>query len=195
MQLAAAALPAVQLAAHQAVWSMYTIASFTTATLEQAALAFLPSADTAPQRSGLITITRSLGLCMGVALGATCWALATFAPMLFTPDIAVHAQMARIAPFCGAVMIVVGADVSATAVLISMGFSRYLARSFVFTLAAVLAFLYALRARIGGIGLTGVWLGLIFFFVVRCAQSYLGVVLLRRRQNEAPETGTRMRDT
>jgi Na+-driven multidrug efflux pump len=181
MQWAGAGLPAVQLAAHQAVWSMYTISSFTTATLEQAALAFLPRADSAPKRSAIITITRTLGLMLGTALGATCWALASRSPMLFTPDLAVHAQMGRIAPFCGAVMLIVGADVSATAVLISMGYQQYLARSFVLTLVAVSGFLYSLKLRAGVVGLIGVWLGLIFFFAVRCVQSYLGVALLRMR--------------
>jgi Na+-driven multidrug efflux pump len=160
---------------------MYTISSFSTATLEQAALAFLPRADNASQRSALITITRTLGLSMGAALGLTCFTLARFAPFLFTPDVVVHLHMGRIAPLCGAVMLIVGAEVSAVAVLISMGWSQYLARSFVLTLIAVSAFLYGVRTYAGGVGLLGVWFGLIFFFAVRCIQSYLGVILLRRR--------------
>lgn len=160
---------------------MYTISSFAVSTLEQASLAFLPRARASDQRRALITVTRGLGLCMGAALGCICLVLATRLPMLFTPDAAVHGHMARIAPLCGTVMVIVGAEVSAVAVLISMGRNSYLARSFVITLAAVAAFLYSWKVKLGSVGLLGVWSGLIFFFSVRCLQSYLGVALLQRQ--------------
>ena len=179
MQLAAAALPAVKLAAHQAVWTTYTISSFATSTLEQTALAFLPQAHAGAERRALVQVTRGMGLAMGVALGAACCGIALLAPWLFTADAAVQAQMARVAPFVGAVMVVVGLDVSAVAVLISMGFSRYLARSFVITLVALTGWMAALSVRVGTLGLLHVWASLIFFFAVRCVQSYAGLALLR----------------
>lgn len=178
LQLSAAALPAIELAAHQAVWSMYAISSFATSTLEQAGLAFLPRAKTPQQSKALIGITRTLGLCMGTCLGSICWLLATCLPALFTADAAVQFHMARIAPWCGTLMIIVGADVSAVAVLISLGFSRYLARSFVITFVALFAFMAMLSRQPGGISLLGVWGSLLFFFVVRCTQSYLGILLM-----------------
>jgi Na+-driven multidrug efflux pump len=181
LQLAASALPVIKLAAHQAVWSMYTISSFATATLEQAALAFLPQALTPPERRSLILVTRGLGLLIGAGLGSICWGLSALAPWLFTRDVAVQLQMQRIAEFVGGVMVIVGVDVSAVAVLISMGYSRYLARSFVITLVSVALFMYGLQMRVGTLGLLHVWTSLVFFFAVRCLQSYLGILMLRKR--------------
>lgn len=181
MQLTAAALPTVELAAHQAVWSMYTISSFATATLEQAGLAFLPQAKSHPESDALMLLTRAIGMCMGALLGLVCWALASHAPAVFTEDAVVQFHMGRIAPLCGAVMLIVGAEVSAVAVLISMGRSQYLARSFVFTLVAVAAYMYGTIRVTGSAGLLDVWAGLLFFFAVRCVQSYVGILLMKRR--------------
>jgi Na+-driven multidrug efflux pump len=181
VQLSAAALPAIELAAHQSVWTMYTISSFSTATLEQAGPAFLPQATSRFERDALISMTRLIGICMGALLGLACWALASHAPALFTKDAVVQFHMGRIAPLCGAVMVIVGADVSAVAVLISMGRTQYLARSFLVTLVAVAAFLYGTTLVTGSVGLLDVWAGLLFFFGVRCVQSYVGILLMKRR--------------
>jgi Na+-driven multidrug efflux pump len=163
---------------------MYTISSFATATLEQAALAFLPQAATPQERRSLIQITRGLGLLIGAGLGSICWGFSQLAPWLFTSDVAVQMQMQRIAAFVGCVMVIVGADVSAVAVLISMGYSRYLARSFLITLLAVVLFMYALKMGVESLGLLHVWIGLVFFFAVRCVQSYLGILMLSKGLSE-----------
>lgn len=174
MQLAAAVLVPTQLAAHQAVWSLYTIASFATTTLEQAGLAFLPQSKTVEERRMTAGIIRFLGLAIGGVLGATCFSLARFGAHLFSADALVHAPMQQIAPWCGVVMLIVGADVSAQALIIASGQSGFLARSFVFTLVALIGFMsYANRWS-----LMGVWAGLVFFFGVRCVQSNVGALRL-----------------
>lgn len=178
LQLAAAVLMPTQLAAHQAVWAMYTIGSFATTTLEQAGLAFLPRSKGLAERRMTELIIRGLGLAIGSGLGAVCWMLATWGCGLFTPDVAVHGYMKQIAPWCGSVLVVVGTDVSAQALLISSGLSNFLARSFAVTL--VLLFLFMHLVQGWAWGLTGVWAGLVFFFGVRCMQSNIGVMLLRR---------------
>lgn len=178
MQLAAAALVPTQLAAHQTVWCLYTISSFATTTLEQAALAFLPRSNGPADRRATEVIIRGLGLAIGVGLGAACWALATWGCGLFTPDVAVHGFMRQVAPWCGSVLLLVGADVSAQALLISSGLSGFLARSFSVTLVALFAFMHVIQGRAWG--LTGVWAGLVFFFGVRCLQSNAGAMFLRK---------------
>jgi Na+-driven multidrug efflux pump len=176
VQLAAAVLVPAQLAAHQAVWCLYTIASFATTTLEQAGLAFLPQSQSVQDRQSTENIIRALGVGIGVALGAVCFVLAFFGAHAFTSDTLVHAPMRQIAPWCGLVMVLVGTDVSAQALLISSGYSGFLARSFLITLVALMAFMaYASRWT-----LVGVWAGLVFFFGVRCAQSNAGALLLRK---------------
>ena len=180
VQLAAAALVPTQLAAHQAVWSLYTIASFATTTLEQAGLAFLPRSKGPLDRLQTEKIICGLGFGIGVGLGAVCWTLPSFASGLFTPDPAVHSFMRQVAPWCGSVMVLVGADVSAQALLINSGLSGYLARSFSVTLVALFVFMHFAERR--GWGLTAVWAGLVFFFGVRCLQSNFGAMVLRNNQ-------------
>lgn len=178
MQLAAAALVPAQLAAHQAVWCLYTISSFATTTLEQAGLAFLPRSKGLADRRETETIIRALGVGIGVGLGAACWGLATWGCGLFTPDLAVHGFMRQVAPWCGSVLVLVGTDVSAQALLISSGLSGFLARSFSVTLVALFLFMHVVQARAWG--LTGVWAGLVCFFGVRCLQSNIGAMILRK---------------
>eukprot|EP00892_Ulva_mutabilis_P003019 jgi/Ulvmu1/12718/UM095_0022.1 len=178
LQLAAAALVPTQLAAHQAVWSLYTMASFATTTLEQAGLAFLPRSKGPADRRQTELIIRGLGVGIGTALGAACWGVACFACGVFTPDPAVHGFMRQVAPWCGMVMVLVGTDVSAQALLISSGLSGYLARSFSQTLVALFVFMHFTQGRLWG--LTAVWAGLVFFFGVRCLQSNIGAMFLRK---------------
>jgi hypothetical protein len=174
LQLAAAVLVPTQLAAHQAVWCLYTIASFSTTTLEQAGLAFLPQSRTVRERKMTAGIIRLLGLVIGGLLGASCFMLARFGGHLFSNDMLVHGPMQQIAPWCGVVMLLVGADVSAQALIIASGQSQFLARSFVFSLIALFGFMhYASRWS-----LIGVWAGLVFFFGVRCVQSNIGALRL-----------------
>lgn len=178
MQLAAAALAPAQLAAHQAVWSLYTIASFATTTLEQAGLAFVPRSKGPADRQQTESIIRGLGVGIGAGLGAACWAVACLGCGLFTADVAVHGFMQQVAPWCGMVMVLVGTDVSAQALLISSGLSGYLARSFSVTLVALFSFMHYVQGK--GWGLTAVWVGLVFFFGVRCLQSNIGAMVLRK---------------
>lgn len=174
VQLAAAVLIPTQLAAHQTVWCLYTIASFATTTLEQAGLAFLPQSKTVEERRMNEGIIRVLGVAIGGVLGAICYALARFGVHLFSPDVLVHGPMKQIAPWCGVVMLIVGADVSAQALIIASGNSGFLARSFVLTLVLLYGFMsYASRWN-----LIGVWAGLVFFFGVRCVQSNIGAMRL-----------------
>jgi Na+-driven multidrug efflux pump len=174
LQLAAAVLVPTQLAAHQAVWCLYTIASFATTTLEQAGIAFLPQSKTTRERRMTAGIIRTLGVIIGGLLGAICFALSSFGVHLFSADVLVHGPMKQIAPWCGCVMLLVGIDVSAQALIIASGNSSFLARSFVLTLVALVTFMsYASRWN-----LIGVWAGLVFFFGVRCLQSSIGALRL-----------------
>lgn len=174
LQLAAAVLAPAQLAAHQAVWSLYTMASFATTTLEQAGIAFMPQSKTMDERRMTAGIIRGLGFGIGGLLGATCFILAHYGVHIFSTDVLVHGPMRQIAPWCGVVMLLVGADVSAQALIIASGHSSYLARSFIITLVALVLFMaYATRWS-----LLGVWAGLVFFFGVRCLQSNFGSLWL-----------------
>lgn len=77
-------------------------------------------------------------------------------------------------------LVMIGMDVSATAILVVQRDLTYIARSFVITLAS-LTMLMSLSQRLGW-GLGGVWWGVVFFFGARFVQSMARLLWLQSRK-------------
>ena len=69
IQLRATALSVLSVAAHQPMWSLWSFCSKTTAPLEQAALVFLPSCHSEPEKKNMIVLILGFGLALGLASG------------------------------------------------------------------------------------------------------------------------------
>ena len=169
LQRAATALPAVLLAAHQPCWSLWNLVAFTNTPLEQAALVFLPSAASALERRETVRLLMLLGLASGAVGAAAAVGPPLLAPWLLTQDPALWPHMASVAAQGAAALLLCGADVSATGVLLALRDRGYVARSMAVSLAGLGAFLWSQRAAGPSLGL--VWWGLVVFFGLRAAQS------------------------
>eukprot|EP00878_Enallax_costatus_P014068 GHUV01014712.1.p1 GENE.GHUV01014712.1~~GHUV01014712.1.p1 ORF type:complete len:349 (+),score=62.81 GHUV01014712.1:1274-2320(+) len=170
LQTAAASLSLIQLAAHQAVFSVWNLLAFANAPLEQVALAYMPAATTPWQQGS----TTQLILALSAVIGVTCGALAAGVPLLIpqalTRDPAVWEYMRRVAPSALVAMSLTAADVGVTGILLAKRDLAYIARAYTVTLCLLGVFMW-FGVYKGGWGLDGVWAGLVFFFGVRCLQS------------------------
>ena len=167
--MAAATLAPLQLAGHQAVWSMFNVCAFSNATVEQAALAFIPLTKTTREIQETVKILMAMGAANGTLLGCSCFSIAMFLPYVFSADARLYPIMATMAPFCAGTVLLVGIDVAASANLIALGKAQYLARSFAICLACLAPYMIAVVHNQWGI--VGVWSGLVLFFSLRCTQS------------------------
>ncbi|WIA32752.1 hypothetical protein OEZ86_005937 [Tetradesmus obliquus] len=170
LQAAAASLSWVQLAAHQAVFSVWNLLAFTTTPLEQAALAFVPAAAPGWQQRATVQLLLSIAVVIGVACGLLATGVPLLAPQLLTRDPAVWQHMASVAPLALVAMLLTAADVGASGVLLARRDLAYIARAYCVTLSSLWLFMW-LGAKQPGWGLQGVWAGLVLFFALRCCQS------------------------
>lgn len=163
------------------MFSVWNLLAFTTAPLEQAALAYMPAATTPSQHR----VTLQLLLLLSVGVGCGCGLLAggvpLLAPQLLTRDAAVWPHMARVAPLALLAMMLTAADVGANGVLLARRDLAYVARAFLLTLAALAAFVTLGVRGPYGWGLDGVWWGLVLFFGLRCIQSVGRLLWLNSR--------------
>lgn len=168
LQTAAAGLETARLAAHQAVFSFWNLLAFTTACLEQVALAFVPSAAPGWRRKEAARLVLVLGAAVGAAGGLAAASVPALAPWLLTRDAAVWPHMSSIAPLSFAAMALAAADVAATGVLLACRDLRFVACAFAATLAGLAAFM---AAQPTPRTLEMVWHGCVFFFGARMLQS------------------------
>ena len=169
LQRTATALPALLLAAHQPCWSLWNLVAFTNTPLEQAALVFLPSAASRVERRETVGILMALGLALGVVGAAAAVGPPQLAPWLLAQDPALWPHMRSVGAQGAAALLLCGADVSATGVLLALKDRGYVARSMGVSLLGLAGFLWSQRA--GGPSLSLVWWGLVAFFGLRAAQS------------------------
>ncbi|PNW85246.1 hypothetical protein CHLRE_03g177750v5 [Chlamydomonas reinhardtii] len=168
IQTTAATLCTIKLAAHQALFSVWNLLSWTITPFEQAALTYLPGTRGWRKRAG-ITLLVGLGAVGGVLCGVVLAALACLAPQLFTRDVDVWPHMNNVAALASASMFALGIDVVSSGVNIGMGDAKYVAQSYIITLVALGGFMAVSRAM--GWELWGVWCGVVVFFSVRALQS------------------------
>ena len=202
LQATATRLPAMLLAAHQPVWQLWGLTSFTNTPLEQAALTFIPGILTLRGRQEFMTLLLFLGAVNGVVCAIVAHGLPALQPALLTADAALWPHMQSIWLPGSLALLACGVDVSATGVLLACKDGAYVARSMIMSGSALIAFL---RWRSsggggGGGGLGGVWWSLTVFFCVRVAQSLPRVVLVHMRRrggnsSNGSSSGTAMEAT
>jgi Na+-driven multidrug efflux pump len=161
----------------QAVFSIWNLLAFTTTPLEQAALTYIPASTTRSEQRTTLQLLLAVSVVIGVVCGSIACAVPLLTPQLLTKDAAVWPHMARVSPLALFAMLLTAADVSATGVLLARRDLAYVARAFMVTLAALAVFVSVFVKGPQGMGLVGVWWGLVLFFGLRCVQS-VGRLLL-----------------
>lgn len=169
LQLAAAVMAPVTLAAHQLLYSLWSLSSFVTTPLEQAALTFLPAARSHAEAAETGKLLLSLGVGAGVLGGIATTGLPLLRPQLLTSDPALHVTMRTVLPQVFLSMVLCGIDVSSNGMLVACKDLKFVVRSMVVTFTACTA--YFSWCRHSNWGLSGIWWGLCFFFFLRAVQS------------------------
>lgn len=177
LQWTATKLPTMMLAAHQPVWQLWGLCSFTNTPLEQAALAFIPAAEARSERRDLTTLILALGCAMGVLCSLVAHGVPAIRPGLLAADPALWPLMQSVALPGTLAMLCCGADVSATGILLASKDTGYVARSMLVSLGILGSFLWwnSIAGEAGG--LVGVWWSLAVFFAARMLQSVPRVLL------------------
>lgn len=155
----------------QAVFSIWNLLAFTTAPLEQAALTYIPASKTRAEQRTTLQLLLTVSVVTGVVCGSIACAVPLLAPHVLTKDAAVWPHMARVAPLALLAMLLTAADVGATGILLARRDLAYVARAFLVTLIALAVFVSVFVRGPYGMGLEGVWWGLVLFFGLRCVQS------------------------
>jgi putative MATE family efflux protein len=176
LQASATRLPATSLAAHQVIWTLWGLCSFTNAPLEQASLAFLPIAKPGRDKNELTVAL----LCTGGLLGILCSAIAVGIPAMFpsllTSDATLWPIMQSVWAPGLASMLCCGVDVTSTGILLANRDTGYVAKAMLFSLVTLISWLYASFKVFGSCRIELVWYGLTAFFVSRLVQSFPRVV-------------------
>ncbi|GAB4822804.1 hypothetical protein N2152v2_009850 [Parachlorella kessleri] len=183
IQATATRLSALLLAAHQPLWSLWNLAAFTNTPLEQAALAFLPSARGEEERRETAALLLAMGALSGLVGAMLATGLPGLRPDLFVADPALWPHMRSVGLQGVLALICCGIDVASTGVLLALKDTAYVAQAMAVSMSLLGAFLWWTRLGASGVGLGTVWWGLAVFFFLRAAQSLPRVLhkyLLRR---------------
>lgn len=127
VQSTAARLTALLLAAHQPIWSLWCLVSFTNTPLESAALAFLPAATSTADRQETARVLLLLGAASGVVGSCVAVGLPA-APQLFASNTALWGPMQSVGPQGVLAMLCCGLDVAATGILLGMKDTAFVVR-------------------------------------------------------------------
>jgi len=168
-------LPALLLAAHQPVWQLWGLASFTATPLEQASLAFIPAQGRAGRRH-LAKLLLALGVVCGVTLTMVAHGLPALNPGLLAAEPLLWKPMQSVWLPGSLALILCGIDVSSTGILLAVKDNAYVARSMAISMTVLAVFLWWARQHVPGLG--AVWWSLTVFFGARTLQS-LPRMLLR----------------
>ena len=171
LQAAAARLSPMAMAAHQAVWSLWGLCSFTSAPLEQASLAFLPMARPGKDKNELTIALIACGATLGVVCTLISVGIPTFLPQLLSSDVTLYPIMRQIALPAMVAMLCCGFDVTSTGILLANRDTTYVARAMVLSLLVLVVYLVTWQHYAGGFTVASVWWGLTVFFVSRLLQS------------------------
>ncbi|GAA1280535.1 MATE family efflux transporter [Pseudonocardia aurantiaca] len=175
-------------AAHQIVLQLWFFLALVLDAVAIAAQSLVGAALGSPERGAqraraLAAQVTRYGLVLGVAFGVLFGALAGVLPPVFTPDVAVLAEVPVAWWFFVAMQPVAGVVFALDGVLLGAGDAAYLRTTTL--LAAVLGFLPAIWASLAfGWGLAGIWSGLVAFMLIR-----LVAVSLRARSDRWAVTG------
>lgn len=119
LQSTAAQMSALLLAAHQPMWSLWCLVSFTNTPIESAALAFLPAAADRREQQETARLLVSLGAVSGVVGSLVAVGVPAVAPHLFTADPALWTHMRSVWLPGMLAMLCCGVDVAATGCLLA----------------------------------------------------------------------------
>lgn len=174
----AARLPAMQLAAHTAVWQLWGLCSFFNTPLEQASLAFLPAARSMIEQRQVAFVLLSIGTMLGLVCSIIAHGIPYVTPSLLLADSSLWGAMHSVWLPGSIAMICCGMDVSSTGVLIASKDMGFVVRSMIISMISLVSFLWGANkvALIYGVAWKGwqlsmVWWGLAVFFVARAGQS------------------------
>lgn len=165
IQATAAKLPPTDLAGHQSIFSVWTIASFLNSPMEQAALAFVPTAKNLLDRYVTCLVVMAMGMTNWVT--ACVWAImipATWPNMLIS-DAAAWPIIRHIAPMGAIALLFTCIDVSLTGLLLASKDRTYVAVSMVLSGVGLMAFLGWAGTVMSRLDV--VWWGLTVFFGLR----------------------------
>ena len=171
IQGAATRLPSVAAtAAHQPLWSAWTLLSFAHSPLEAGALAFVPPAAAEGEKEKVATlrVVAEAAAVVG-ALTSVAAAAVALSPGLLTPDAALHPLLKSLAPQAAAATAFCAADVAASGCLVARRRLAPLVRSM--AAAAIVTLAASRLAEARGCGLGGVWWSLVAFFAARAVGS------------------------
>eukprot|EP00802_Teleaulax_amphioxeia_P019060 Tamp_19281.p1 GENE.Tamp_19281~~Tamp_19281.p1 ORF type:complete len:267 (+),score=42.53 Tamp_19281:68-802(+) len=195
LQSVATTFSTVTCAAHQAMWSVWAICSFCPTPLEQAAQVLLPrhvredtaraikeaatpnaqKGDPASMPPGFVA-SREFVKCLalvGVATGmllGTITAVVARHPHWLTPDTALYGIMASFTPYMMASLVMAGICIFLDGVLQAVGDLQYLCKSQAINVLALWLCLYG-YVKQSGVGIIGVWYGVVLFFFLRVAAN------------------------
>jgi Na+-driven multidrug efflux pump len=153
------------------VFSIWNLLAFATTPLEQAALSYIPACTSRAEQRTTLQLLLAVSVVTGIVCGSIACAVPLLAPQLLTKDPAVWPYMARVSPLALLAMLLTAADVGANGILLARRDLAYVARAFMFTLCALAVFVSVFVKGPYGLGLDGVWYGLVLFFGLRCVQS------------------------
>jgi len=160
----------VTVAAHQIALQVFWFLTYFVDPLFVAATSFI-SRDVATRprhasRMALLLIIMSAIL--GVGLGLVSFATPVFATHIFTTDAAVTAMFMKVAPFMGAGQVLASIVLVAEGVLIGVGDVAYLTRTHCINLVVLIVYLAVITQY--GLGIQGIWTGIIMNQVMRLGQ-------------------------
>lgn len=171
IQSGATRLPSVAAtAAHQPLWSAWTLLSFAHTPLEAGALAFVPPAAAEGERERVATlrVVAEAAAVVGVLTSAAA-AVIALSPSLLTPDLALHPLLKSLAPQAAIATAFCAADVAASGCLVARRRLSPLVRSMAAAAVVTLAASRFFESRNFGLG--GVWWSLVAFFAARAVGS------------------------
>ena len=171
IQSGATRLPSVAAtAAHQPLWSAWTLLSFAHSPLEAGALAFVPpaAAEGERERAATLRVVAEAAAAVGVLTSVAAAAVA-LSPSLLTPDAALHGLLKSLAPQAAMATALCAADVAASGCLVARRRLSPLVRSMAAAAAVTLAASRFFESKNFGLG--GVWWSLVAFFAARAVGS------------------------
>lgn len=172
LQASAAKMAATALAAHQGCWALWGLCSFTSAPLEQASLAFLPTAKAGREKNELTAALILTGGCLGVVCSIIAVGIPTMFPWILTADATLWPIMKSIWVQGLVSMLCCGFDVTSTGILLANRDTVYVARAMTLSLGLLGLFLVSVQWYWQGFTICQVWWGLAIFFFSRIVQSF-----------------------
>lgn len=177
LQASATRMAATALAAHQGCWTLWGLCSFTSAPLEQASLALLPSAKDGSEKRELTLALVMTGGCLGVVCSCIAVGIPSMMPWVLTADATLWPIMKSVW-FQGLLsMLCCGFDVTSTGILLANRDTVYIARAMTISLGLLGMFLCLVGWLGHGFTITNVWWGLAVFFLSRIVQSFPRVMM------------------